>query len=324
MIMFNLKKKFIAQYSRLTTRYSIRQNKPVIRWTLMLPGAGCEYRKKNHNGCVMCGFDQSVRKIHHGILLPSFCFKFLYWLSEKDLLVENIKPEEIYIYNGGSFFNQNEIPIQFQRYFFDKISTNPDINRIVVESRCDYINIENISQAVSTIGNKKLTIAIGLESANDKIRNKVLKKGLSKKVFEKTIQNVNECGANVLAYIFLKPIGLSDNESFNDLTRTIKYALSIGVTEIEISCAFIQSNTKLSKAYLCGQYKPPTLWTILKIIDYITTNQLPVSIGGFSDEPPPIAIPANCPDCSPIIYEAIEQFRQQRKLGIIPKCQCKI
>lgn len=314
-------KKITALYSEINHIHSLSENRLVSRWTLMLPGSGCEYRKKS-DGCTMCGFANSNYKYTRGLLLPEIIFKALFNLAEKES--RQFQPEELFIYNGGSFWNDKEIPLNFQKYLYEQVSKNSYIKKLFFENRCEYINESKIYQAKKLLGDeKRLAIGIGLESQDDFIRNKRINKGLSKKLFESKVKQLNNHDIDPIAYIFLKPIGLSEKEAFDDTIKSIEYALASGIKEIYLSCAFVQEKTVLATEFMAGNFLPPSLWTILEIINLINKNNWPVSIGGFTDEPKPIAIPKNCSKCSDTIYESIEQFRKTRVLGKIPSCECQ-
>jgi len=312
--------KKIINYSDLSPKYSLSENKEITRWTLMLPGAGCAYSKTS-GGCTMCGFGNSTNKYTHGHLFWSIIFESMYLLAEKQTILA--KPKELFVYNGGSFWNDEEIPLKFQDYLCKQIANSYSINRLFIENRCEYIREDKIEKSLRILNGKRLSIGIGLESQDDYVRNQLIKKGLSKKLFEDKVKIIKDFGVESVVYIFLKPLGLSEKDALAEVLNSIKYALSLNVTEINLSCAFIQKNTKMVDEFYNGNFKPPTLWTILEIIEEIRKNNWPVLIGGFTDEPPPIAIPENCPECSPFIYQAIEQYRQTRVLGKIPNCACK-
>lgn len=319
--MFNLSGRVAALYSSTTARYSLPERRKVVRWTLMLPGAGCEYWKKTHGGCTMCGFNGSTHKYTRGVLYPAAFFKALYHLSKRAAAAQH--PEEIFIFNGGNFWNDNEIPADFQQYLFRDIAKERLPARVMIESRCEYITERKVADALEALGGTKLKIGIGLESQDDYVRNNLIHKGLSKRNFEYKVRLAKKYGAEIQAYVFLKPLGLDEKKALKDALDSIRYALSVGVAEIEVSSAFVQPGTAMADAFHRGEFRPPHLWTILKIIGETIANDWPVSIGGFDDEPPPIAVPTNCPDCSPYIHNLIEQFRQTRILGEIPNCPCR-
>jgi hypothetical protein len=309
----------VEGYSNSLERFSIGDKKAALRWVLNLPGAGCEYWKKG-GGCTMCGFHAATNRFSKGRLLPKEIFKWLYIVAEK--LYKDQDPSEIFVYNGGNFWNDREIPKKFQSWFFKRLSSHETIRRVMIENRCEYIVEEKIKKAVGLLENKRLYIGIGLESINDHIRNVVIKKGLSLDIFEEKVKLAQKNKAFIMAYIFMKPFGLSDDEALEDTIATIKYALSVGVSEIDVSCAFVQRHTELEKRYQAGEFTPPRLDTVVRLIEKIMENNWPVNIGGFDDYPPPISIPSNCSKCSDLFYRAIENFRRVRVLGYVPRCNC--
>lgn len=311
-------------YSEIKQHYSVPDKSAINRWTLMLPAAGCEYYKKT-GGCTMCGFYRSNRKYSFGLRYPSFAFEALYRIARAK--ADRSRPQELFLYNGGSFFNSREIPNEFTQYLFKAVKEHPTLDKVMVESRVEYIRPEKIEEALKILDGKKLMIGIGLESENNYVRNNLIHKGLSLDHFKKTVMMISESGAQTLAYIFLKPLGLSEEAALEDTWQTIKYCHALGIDEIEISCAFIQTGTKMAEAYKRKEYSPPTLWTIVEIIRRATLEGWTISIGGFGDKPAPIAIPRNdCPDdCSIDIYPLIEDYRRTGKFDFsrLPYCSCR-
>lgn len=316
--------KLTKSFSNAGQRFCPSQREIVNRWTLMLPGAGCEYYKKS-GGCSMCGFYEANKKYSFGLEYPAAIFKALYKIAEKE--INSCHPQELFLYNGGSFFNPREIPENFAEYLFKSVRDHPSIERVMVESRTEYLKKNKINSALAALGNKKLLVGIGLESKNDYVRNNLIRKGLAIKDFEETVAGIRESGAQILAYVFLKPFGLTEKEALEDTWETIKYCRSLGIEEIEMSCAFIQPKTPMAAAYRRGEFWPPNLWTILAIIRRAAEAGWTISIGSFNDEPPPIAIPHNdCLDnCSPLIYQLIDDYRRTGQLNFaqLPRCRCR-
>ncbi len=307
-------------FYEIRTVFSLSQGKTIKRLILSLPGSGCEYQKKS-GGCAMCGFHKATKKYSLGILYPFFLFKFLFDSSLKDALKKGVS--EVFIFNGGSFLNNKEIPLRFQEYVLKRLNGISEIKTLLVESRCEYINEEKLEMIKNNSFNLKVFVAIGLESQDDFIRNKVIKKSLSKDVFEKTLLLLSHFEIKSAVYIFLKPKNLSEKEAYFDVLKSINYVLSKGVSEIFLSSAFVQEGTELEKDYLSGQFRPPYLWTVMLIIEEVLKNSWPLSVGGFSDEPPPIAIAKNCDLCSRESYEIVEKFRQTRIFLNNIKCSCQ-
>lgn len=304
----------------IETVFDCRKNVPTKRWILALPGAGCAWYKDT-GGCTMCGFNTSTYAYTlGGKLLPAFAFNTLVKLGWRS--ARKHQPEILAVFNGGSFFNEKEVPLVAQQKIYDFVGESTCIETLFVESRCDFITAERIREARKALGSKGLTVAIGFESQDDFIRNKVIKKGLSKTMFEKTVRTINACGAKSYAYVFLKPSGLSEHQAVSETIKTVRYCFDVGVSEVNISCAFVQENTPLHKLYLKGEFRPPWLWSIIEVLKATHTLGY-VNVGGFNDEPPPIAKPSNCPRCSPVVERTIDGYRKHHNLSIFDGLQCE-
>lgn len=267
----------------------------------------------------MCGFNGSVMKYSRGLVLPSFIFKTMSSLA----IAESRPFDQLAVFNGGSFLNDNEIPSDFRSWLTRKIASEVSIKEFFIETRCEYIEENEIRRMVEALRGKRLIVAIGLESRDDRIRNGLIRKGLSLNDFEAKVSLLRACGAFPYAYVFLKPAGISEGKALNDAIETVSYASSVGVAGIELSCAFVQPNTEMEVLYRQGSFTPPWLWSVLRVIEMAKKEDLPLQIGSFSDEPPPIAAPFNCKKCSPQILKAIEEYRLRGEMPDVPKCACK-
>ncbi|MBD3238342.1 MAG: hypothetical protein GF332_01735 [Candidatus Moranbacteria bacterium] len=253
-------------------------------------------------------------------MYPDWFFKFLYKYALKR--IKRYKPSELIIYHGGSFLNDNEIPKRFQTYIYNEVRKNDFLDTLTIETRCEYINEKKIRTAKKNLGKKELKIALGFESQDNYIRNKLLRKGISKKQFESSVKLLKSQGVKVSVYVFLKPVGLNEKEAYIETIKSIEYLNSLKVDEINLSCAFVQKNTKMYTEYIEGNYKPPFLWTIIKIIEEAQKHNWPLLLGEFTDNPKPIDIPKNCEKCSEDIYKILKTYRRTGVLKKTYKCAC--
>lgn len=309
-------------FSFVETIYDPLLKKPIKRWVLELPGAGCEWYKKC-GGCTMCGFNTATYQYTFGgKLYPNFIFMLFFYYAH--LLVRNTNAEQLVIYNGGSFLNDKEIPRKTQVAIMKFVKKHPTIKKILVETRAEFVNQEKLALYKALLGDKKLEIALGLESADDEVRNKCLKKGLTKQTFEQAINLCQKYKAETFAYVFLKPPCLNEKEAIQDAINSIDYCFRVGVDEVSLSCAFIQENTLLHKLFQEGTFIPPNLWNIIEVIKQ-TSYMGPVRIGHFDDTPPPIAIPQNCIKCNDMVMATIESYRLSPDIHTFDNldCECK-
>lgn len=298
--------------------YDFLEKKPIPRLTLLLPGKSCEWAVKS-GGCTMCAFGKRAQEF--GKKFSSKDLLALYKIST-ELTLSN-QPLNLTIYNGGSFLNDNEIPFETQLEICKRVKKHPSIKTLFIESRVEFITLQKIKLLKVKLGNKRLTIGIGLEAEDDKIRNIFIKKGLNKKDYEKRVKLLKENGIRVLTYVFLKPIYLTEKEAIKEAIKTIEYAFKVGTDEIALEIASIQKETLMAKLFEERRYKLPWLWSVIEVLKK-SYNLGPINIGDFTDEPPPIATASNCPRCSSKIKNLLQEYRENNNIRLFDNlyCQC--
>ncbi|HAS8519234.1 TPA: hypothetical protein I7750_16620 [Vibrio vulnificus] len=318
------------QFDAFTQQFYHFQEKQILsQGTLLVPGGGCVYwRSKKGAACTFCSFPQLTKTLngsretnYRSWALKEDVYKAMLSYHQTTL----IDCQRLAIFNGGSFFPRTELPISFQEYVFDYVSRHHSITELLVECYPNFIHKVDIIRAIEQLNGKQLVIGIGFESQDDHIRNHLLNKGISKQLFEQKVTLLKTMGVKVYVYVFLKAPGVSEIKALHEALDTISYLVELGVDEIALSCAFVSENTPLEREFLRDQFIPPTLWSIAEILYQAKHKGWPLSLGRFHDTPAPIAIPANCERCSPMIYDIFEHYRVTGEFEIqsMPKCDCK-
>jgi len=240
-------------------------------------------------------------------------------------LAEAITAEIVAIYNGGSFLNPREIPASIPTWLCDRIARHPFVRQLFVESRPEFVDPALIQGMVASLGGKTLKVGIGLECVSDIVREKCVHKGFSLEDYEKAVDVLRNHDVRVLTYVLLKPVFLSEAEAIEEAVKTIGYAFKHGSDEVALESSFVQEDTIMHKLFQKGEFKPPWLWSIIEVVRR-TYHFGFVQVGGFTDEPPPIAIPNNCPKCSSTILKALQNFREQHDLIVFEglRCECQV
>jgi len=305
------------QFYHISLLYDFEEKKANKQLTLMLPGKGCAFAKKT-GGCTMCGFNKKIEQLKR-----TFSDNDLIALYKTaEIITIQEKPATISIYNAGSFINNDEISKKVQLNICKEVKKHPTIKNLFIESRAEYITKEKILSLKKELGSKKLTVAIGLETQDDKIRNQYIKKGLSKKEYENAIKILKQNGVKPATYILIKPIYLSEKESIKEAVKSVKYAFRAGSDEIILESSFVQKCTVMEKLYNEKKFSPPWLWSIIEVVK-ATNNLGNVRLGGFEDEPPPIAVPYNCKECSAKIKKSLQKYRETNDIKILSDLDCK-
>jgi radical SAM enzyme (TIGR01210 family) len=305
------------QFYSIDSLYDFDEKKAISRLSLSLPGRGCSWAKKT-GGCTMCGFYQSVEQINKNF--GSDDLIALYKIAE--IMTTEDRPVMLTIYNAGSFINDEEIPLKAQEEIFFKVKNHPTIKKLFIESRAEFVTEEKIKILKEAIGRKKIIVGIGLEAQDDKIRNVFIHKGLSKKTYEKAIKILKQNRIKTATYVLIKPIYLDEKQAIKEAIKTAEYAFRAGSDEVIFESSFVQRGTLMEKLYNEKKFSPPWLWSVIEVIK--KTNHLgSVRLGGFEDQPPPIAIPSNCPLCSKRIRENLQIYRETNDIDAINNLYCK-
>ncbi len=120
----------LTEFSYIDEVYNSKTDKVEKRWVLMIPGGGCQWAKEHKGGCYMCGFKHQLDHLKGKRNEPSKLQMLLaYFLGRYFANVKGQKPSQLAIYNGGSFFNDNEVPISIQKYLMKKISKSIQLLR---------------------------------------------------------------------------------------------------------------------------------------------------------------------------------------------------
>ncbi len=311
----------VKNFSYLEDIYDPEIRSSAKRWVIMVPGLGCEWAH-----CYMCGFSTATERLQIG---SKQCSKFeillAYYLGRYIANLASAKPRFVALYNGGSFLNPTEVPAFIQERIIKEIARMKSVKKILIESRPEYISTKKIANLQRFFReDQAIIVGIGLECQSDSIRKRCVNKGFGKKEYEQAVKALLSVGAKVLTYVLLKPLYLNEEEAIEEAIETIKYAFSTGSSFVALQSAFVQKNTLMHKLYLEDNYHPPSLWSIIEVVTQ-SYQYGPIHVGNLTDEPPPIAIPANCGKCDAEIISAFQKFNSSQDISVFQNinCPCK-
>ena len=177
------------------------------------------------------------------------------------------------------------------------------------------------------IGDTLFEISIGLETSNDYTRLKKINKGFTRDDFENAvnlIQNLSETkGYNLKskAYIFVKPILVSEAQAISEAIETARYCNSIGVNRLSFCPATIHGGTVIERFWRKGAYHPPWIWSCIEIINTVRDElEIPALLdtSGFGSRRGPY----NCKKCNKDLkHMIIANNLTQSKIEY--DCECK-
>ena len=292
---------------------------------LILPTPGCSWALGPSGGCTMCSYisDCYLKPIENSKIIELFEKELGKWDYKEDY--ENGDKIAIKLFASGSFLNPEEVPKEARDYVLKKLADMEEISEIVVESRPEYVKEEVLDEIFDIIGDKLFEISIGLETSNEETRLNKINKGFNNKTFEKAINLIKEYKSkhNIKskAYIFVKPILLSDQEAIKEAIETASYCEDLGVDRVSCCPATIHRGTLIERLWRRGSYNPPWIWSTIEVINTIRQNvKIPalMDTSGFGSRRGPY----NCKKCNKELKHRIidSNFDQSQ---IEYDCECK-
>ncbi len=199
--------------------------------TLVINSGKCSWGK-----CIFCGYGKIYKKRTNRELTAIL-----------DDFFANLKDDSVVkIFGSGSFFDEKQIPKEIFEYFVNKCRENK-ISEIYVESRPQFITKEKILCLKET--NAKINIAIGLESAGDKIL-KTINKGFKLRDFENAANLIHSLDCKVRAYLL---VNLPVKNRNAELEKSVNYGLNYADSIVLINL-LPHENSEIFDLWIKGEW----------------------------------------------------------------------
>jgi radical SAM enzyme (TIGR01210 family) len=228
----------------------------------------------------------------------------------------------------GSFFHDLEVPREFRIYAMDVMASVSNIKTVLVESRAEYINFERLMELkVRLRGDQILEVGLGVESSNSKLRNKVLKKGLSERSVRRVMLLCRKVGVRFVAYLLVKPHTLDEKDGIIDAVDSGKWISDLAeATGVEYRIAyepvFITRGTMLERMFEEGSYQILNLWSIVHLAKISADRRWPVFFGMSDENLSDERLPRSCPTCSGPLRHAIQRFNSSGDASCFDGLSC--
>lgn len=271
---------------------------------LILATKGCSWALRS--GCSMCGYtnDSASRATEESI-----------WVQYNSALEKLHDQRVVKIYTSGSFLDRFEISPALKIRIIEDLY--PRVDKIVVETRHEYITRENLEDLRRF--SDKLILAVGLESSNDMVLNYSVNKPSNFSHFRKSVSLASSMGFAIKSYLMLKPPFMSELDAIEDAVTTAK-SISEFSESISINPTNIQKDTVVELLWRKGNYRPPWLWSVVEVL--IRTDELPRRVLSKPTGAGTIRGAHNCGRCDDRVMRAIADYSRHRKVESLSSLDC--
>jgi len=266
---------------------------------IILRTRGCRW--SHLSGCTMCGYFKETYDAGYEELKEQIDYAFDRYNRE----------EIVKFFTSGSFFDEREIPFELQEYALEKFG---NAEKIIVETRPEFV--KNAGRF-----DYPLEIAMGLESANDRVLEYSINKGFRFKPWLREARKVKEYGKRLRVYILIKPPFMKEREAIEDAVNAAFMVKDIADT-ISFNPMAVHGGTAVEGMWSRNIYRPPWLWSVVEVIKrtgefYDGMIKCDVVAGGKSRGA------HNCMKCDKDIIHAIEEFNLSQDIKVFDKLDCE-
>jgi radical SAM enzyme (TIGR01210 family) len=214
---------------------------PIRTWpgTIILQCPPCSWGK-----CVFCGFSKDCVSGTQ----PSpqdFLAQFTSYFQKHGV------PEHLEIYNSGSFLDDRQISPEARIAIFKELKKR-GLRSLTLESRPEYISPETLVPLIAEFKGD-LTVAIGIEVADDDILNR-LKKGFSLEDVEKAHLVLKEFGLSSRAYLLVGAPFIRDATAAS--LDSVRWAQKMVFDEISLLAAYPMPGSEGYRLWKTGEWIP--------------------------------------------------------------------
>jgi len=229
------------------------------------------------------------------------------------------------LYNDGSFFAPREVPPAVQLPIAESIARS-GVDRLVVESLPQFVTPAVLEPFHAALGGIELEIGIGLQSADDLVRQTLVNTRVSRASFERAVSAIRGVGAHPKVYLMIKPPFLTDAEAITDVVASVAYLRTLGIRGVTLCPTRVSRNTVAWHLWRSGHYQPPGLWTVVEAVrrthDSTAVRVACINLRGTDFES---VFPDSCgPACADRIVDALVSYSQTGDPGDLDvRCPCR-
>jgi radical SAM enzyme (TIGR01210 family) len=226
------------------------------------------------------------------------------------------------IFTSGSFLDPREIPPGVRAEILARFRGR----EVIAETRPEYVTGEAVGDCLAALdtgsGPVSFSVAMGLETSDDGIREKCIDKGFTFADFIAASRTARRPGAGVKAYLLQKPPFLTEREALEDVVRSVRDTAP-HADAISLNPCTVQRGTEVERLWRAGAYRPPYLWSVILALSRAEVPVLCDPVGGGTPRGP-----HNCRSCDGELVRGIRDYSLSGDRSLLTAllamdCRCK-
>lgn len=197
---------------------------------------------------------------------------------------------KVSIYTASSVLDQECLPTRSLVYLALKVSNFPKLQVLSLETRPEYVEDWELKALKNLLGKHiDIEVGIGYETHDPKLRNLVLKKGLTLEELRNLMAMLAENNCKLKAYLMLKPhYSLNEEQGIVEAINGVKELHELSKefeveTSIHLNPTYIANDCSLTDDMIKFGYEPPELSSVIEVIREANKLNMPI-YAGLDDE----------------------------------------
>jgi radical SAM enzyme (TIGR01210 family) len=242
--------------------------------------------------CLGCNLPSrmSARPVSYKALLAQVDWVF----RHPEVIRRRISIRKVIVANNGSVLDQETFSSTALMYLLVQLNLHlPHLDLVSMETRAEYVEVAELEFVARALREgdtpTQLELAVGVEAMDDRIRNRVFDKGLSRQAFESLARRLAPYGYRMKCYFMQKPVpGMTDAEAIEDIRDAIEYLGQIATRyripiNMHLNPTFVAAGTPLEDAFRKGQYGPPLLSDVARAAYHARDKPISVFLGLYDE-----------------------------------------
>jgi radical SAM enzyme (TIGR01210 family) len=276
--------------------------KRVKAMVTILRTRGCWWSKEG--GCTMCGYNvESVPDVSIDNLRVQL----------RSVIAKYDGEEMMKVYTSGSFLDDREMPRLVRDELF---AAFPTVERFLFETRPEFVTDE----AIDTLPPGRCAIALGLESADDDVLDRSIRKGFHREDYERAAGLLDHRSIPLRTYLLLKPPFLTEARAIQDTVASVEVAQRYSDT-ISINPLNVQTRTLVEALWRRGDYRPPWIWSLIDVLKATAGKGRARVMSSPSGGGTPRGV-HNCGKCDRKLLDAVERFSVNQDIAELDGLDC--